>query len=106
MTATANITIADAAALGQVVDIVQQGKRIAWIPADRAGFDSIDGVVRHFCNEAGDGGHANWNDRDIRDLWVRVSGTFEHWILVSDLVEWLKAGRAMVVVGCPDHKEK
>lgn len=76
----------DVVQLAKIVQGVRSGARIRMAEHDGVTFT---GVLRHFTNSGGDAAHMS-DDVDIRDAWVRVSATWEHWFPVSSLLDGLR----------------
>lgn len=84
-TDTKTLTLTDAGRLADLIRACERNARIRYYPR---GTDDADhpmtGVLRCFAHEGG----GLWFDADgdIRDAYVHISGTFEHWFKVSDLM--------------------
>lgn len=82
-------------ALRILQDAVVRGARVEWFPNGDTTFSkTCDGVARSFAHEHG--GFLNDND-DVRDEYVHVSGIFEYWLPVRDVMSWIHDGVFVVV---------
>ena len=81
------LTLDDAARLGDLIRAVETGAKLRYYPF---GADSADqpatGVLRAFTRE---GGGFIDSDSDVRGAYVHVSGMFERWYPVGDLIRAL-----------------
>lgn len=80
---TDKLTISQARLLSELLTACRISARVKWA----VGGDSdriVDGVARHIVDE-----HHNFinNDRDVRDGFVWISGTFEHFLPVRDVLD-------------------
>lgn len=83
---TETITAVDVTRLASVLEGVRHGSRI-WLHIGTS--REFDGVMRHLTDEADTGNHGSWTDGDLREKFVRISATFEHWVRVSELIDGL-----------------
>lgn len=84
--------------MGALIKGVGDWRRITWLPnGDETLIGrELTGTLRHFTDTEGTGNHADWAKGDIRNKWVRISATFEHWIKVTDLAKWIEDGVAVI----------
>lgn len=88
---TEPLTLQTAKALGEIIDLAQRGARVKWLVEN----DNImTGVMRSVGDAQGNFLRA---DDDIREAFVRVSATFEHFIPVMDMVRLIKRHEFAVV---------
>ena len=90
---SAPVTIAEVRLLGALAEAVRNGGRIRILDED---YNVFTGVLRHFTEADGQAAHADWLGGDIRDKFVRVSATFEHWFPVSQLIDGMREGKVFV----------
>ena len=69
---------------GTLIDSL--GKRVRWLD-DESG-DVLEGVARHIVISPDGAGFLSADD-DIRDGYLRISGTFEHFIPVPDVLRMI-----------------
>lgn len=83
------LSIADVVALDRIVRACSH-KRVRWL-TERG--DLLDGVARSIGDQNG-----NFLQRgeDVRDGYLRISGTFEHFLPVKRVMEMLGAGEFAV----------
>jgi len=86
MRVTLNLTTA--VAIGTIIGWAQRNARVTFaVDGDTSCI--VEGVARSI---GGPGGSFATADDDVRDLFFRVSSTFEHFLPVSDVVEMLRDG--------------
>lgn len=91
------LTIARARTLGAIIEATDAGQRITWMPnGDLDAERPLKGVLRTFSDQDGPGHHSSWTSGDIRDKYVHISATFEHWIKVDDLANWIECHAAFL----------
>lgn len=84
------LTIADALRIGDLMNIVTQNRRVQWaIDGDVERL--CDGVARHIVKSPDNFGFLGRSD-DVRDGFVRISGTMEHALPVRQVLELMKEG--------------
>lgn len=84
------LTMGDVVDLHAVVDMCLKGKRVTWaIDGDVGRLQT--GVARHIVKSPDNFGFLR-HDEDIRDGFVRISGTMEHTIPVMTVVEMMREG--------------
>lgn len=87
-TTTVPMTHAEIRFAAELLDGCRHGRRVQW--AVNGDVTMIcDGVLRHITDERDTGNHAR-PDRDIREQWVRISGTFEYWLPVTEVIELMR----------------
>lgn len=77
------LTISQATYLATLLTACQSNARVKWAvdgDTDRI----LDGVARAITHE---GGGFLSRDEDVRDGYVWISGTFEHWLPVRDVLD-------------------
>lgn len=88
------LTLGDAITLASLITGVQKGSRAEWFPNGETADRTVDGVLRSFARKGG----GFWpHDQDVREAFVHVSGTFEHWLPVRDVLTWM--GEGVFVIG-------
>lgn len=90
MTDTLNLN--ELTALATVLDAVKRNARVEWL--DDNG-NLHDGVARHFVRDSANAYFLGDGD-DVRDAYVRVSSTFEHFLPVTDVVRLVREGKFAV----------
>jgi hypothetical protein len=85
------LNLNDALALATVLDAVKRNARVEWLSDGRA----LDGVARHFVRDP-ENAYFLGDDDDVRDAYVRVSSTFEHFFPVTELLAKVRSGEFVV----------
>ena len=80
------LTVSDLVALSTLLEATKV-RRVRWLNEHG---DLLDGVARCFAHE---GGGFLGKDDDVRDYYLHVSGTFEHWLPVRELIPMVNEGR-------------
>lgn len=83
------LTLSDAGYLSDIIRAVERHARVTWYPLGGSAPEvHASYVMRSFAHDGG----GLWFDRDgdVRDAYVWLSGTMEHWIKTSDLMAALK----------------
>jgi hypothetical protein len=83
---TRPLTVSDTVALAAICSAAQRSTRIARL-LDTG--DIFTGTARSIGDE--NGGFAGPQD-DIRDMYLRVTSTFEHFLPIAELIDEVKAG--------------
>lgn len=81
------LTIATATALGTVLSWAQRNARITWA-VDYDTERLITGVARSVGDENGNFAF----DRDVRDMYLRVSSTFEYFLPIPEVLDMHREG--------------
>lgn len=81
------LNVAKACQIQTILDAAQRGSRVRWLTANN---DIIEGVARALCVARG-GGFLGAGD-DVRDGYLWISGTFEHWLPVRDVMTMIGNG--------------
>lgn len=81
------LTVSELNALATLLRAVQTCAKVSWI--DPNSERVIDGTARCFAHFGG--GFLGQED-DVRDHYVHVSGLFESWLPVADVIPIVKAG--------------
>ena len=81
------LNIATATALATVIGWAQRNARITWL-VDGSTDRTVTGTARCIGDELG----SSVPEADIRDLYLRVSSTFEHFLPVGDVVSMIRNG--------------
>jgi hypothetical protein len=79
------LTMRDLTLLRRVVEIAERGSRVHWLIEDRI----AEGVAR---SVGDDRGNFLRQDDDVRDGYLRISGTMEHFIPVTRVMDLIAAG--------------
>jgi hypothetical protein len=88
------LTASDVLALATIIDAAHQGRRVWRVDAD---YDNrMEGVARHLVHDPERATFLASTD-DVRDAWLRVTVTFEHFWPVAELVADIHNGRFGVV---------
>ena len=82
------LNFSDAVALSTVLGAVKSGARVEW--ADDNG-NVHDGVARHLVKDPDSAAFLHEAD-EVRDAYLRVSSTFEHFLPVRDVLRMVQAG--------------
>lgn len=91
------LTITRARTLGAIIEATHAGQRITWMPnGDLDAERPIEGTLRTFSEQDGPGRSSTWAAGDVRDKYVHISATFEHWIKVDDLANWIESRAAFL----------
>jgi hypothetical protein len=77
------LSIFDLRALASIVDACDAGARVLWV-ADNGG--TLDGVARHIVRDAQTFAFLDHDD-DVREGFLRVSGTMEHALPIARVIE-------------------
>lgn len=90
ITTTPTMTHSDILFASRLIDGCRHGLRCEWaVNGDVRRVNS--GVLRAITDEAETGNYGR-PDRDIRKQWVRISGTFENWLPVSEVIDLMRDG--------------
>lgn len=81
------LTGRDAITLGQIVSACQRNQRVEWLV--HGGPNTMDGVARAITDE---NGNFLPLDVDVRDGFVWISATFEHFLPVRDVMRMVRHG--------------
>ena len=92
MTDNNNLNLSDALGLAVVLDAVKRGARVEWL--DENG-NVHDGVARHLVKDPGSVAFLHDAD-EVRDAYLRVSSTFEHFLPVRDVLALVREGKFAV----------
>jgi hypothetical protein len=95
MTNTDALTVADLAMLSELSDACSNKSKVRWAANGDVAYIA-EGVARNFTNEDGNFLKAN---EDVRDAFVWISGTMEHFIPVRQIMEWMTNGLFVVQEG-------
>jgi hypothetical protein len=85
-TATRVLTMGDACTLADIIRAAQGGKRVRWL-VDSG--DVMEGVARSIGDTDGTFLRAG---QDVRDGYLRISATFEHYLPVAEVIAKCQAG--------------
>lgn len=88
------LTVSQLIRLGELLRGADQHDRVRWAvdgDTDRV----TDGVLRGFTDA--NGNHWHDSDGDVRNAYVRISGTMEHFLPVSDVLELMADGLFFVL---------
>ena len=78
------LTLREAIAIASIIDAAQRGVRVAKLHDDG---HVTYGVARSIGGNADSGFPFARNDQDVRDLYLRVSGTMEYAWSIADMVD-------------------
>jgi hypothetical protein len=92
MTTTAPLTVADLAMLSELSDACSNKSKVRWAANGDVSYIA-EGVARNFTDANGNFLKAN---EDVRDAFVWISGTMEHFIPVRQIMEWMTNGLFVV----------
>jgi hypothetical protein len=82
------LDIGTATTLATVLGWAQRNARITWAADGLVPARLIEGTARSIGDENG-----NFEfDEDVRDLYLRVSGTFEFFLPIEDVLVWVRNG--------------
>lgn len=84
------LTVRDAVALGSICDAAIHGRKVSWLLSNS---EVLTGVARSIGDERGNFAR---EDEDIRDCYLRVSATFEHFLPVSEVLIMYRDGTFIV----------
>jgi len=80
------LTVRDAVDLAAICDAAIHGRRVAWLN-DRG--DIVDGIARCIGDERG---NLAGSTDDVRDCYLRVSATFEHFLPMCEVLAQIRSG--------------
>lgn len=80
------VTLRDVQELATVLEFCQHNRPVRWLTDSG---NILDGVARSVGDEKG---YFLRNDDDIRDAYVRISGTFEYFLPIRDVCELIRRG--------------
>jgi hypothetical protein len=81
------LSIAKACQIQTILRAAQGTLRVRWLTANN---DLLEGTARAICVREG-GGFCGPED-DLRDGFLWISGTFEHWLPVRDVMDMIGRG--------------
>jgi hypothetical protein len=91
------LSIGDAVTLGMILETCQQNRPVTWLVRYpdtgelASGSQTISGTARAIV--ADNGGRSFVNaDMDVRDGYVWISATMEHFMPVRDVIRWVQDG--------------
>lgn len=84
------LTISDAVTLGSILQSCQQNHPCTWMVPGNGGH-TVTGTMRAIVKDTE---HAALmtHDVDVRDGYVWISATFEHFLPVRDVITWVQEG--------------
>lgn len=88
-TETEVLDINTANALATILGWAQRNARVTWAANGHELDRLITGTVRSVGDELGNFAR---NDDDVRDLYLRITATFEFFIPIRDVIFWLRNG--------------
>lgn len=93
MTTTTNtLNLRDATGLAVVLDAVKRGARVEWLDEN----DNVrDGVARHLVKDP-ETAYFLCDTDDVRDAYLRISSTLEHFLPVRDVLVLVSEGKFAV----------
>lgn len=74
--------------LSEILRAAGNGSKVTWQPD----FEPIHGVVRHIVKDP-DHAYFLGPEDDVRDGYLRISATFEHFIPIADILKFMHEGR-------------
>ena len=83
------LTTRQVRALAAIVDACDAGSRVTWLVSDDSAA-TIDGVARHIVLDPQT--FAFIGDDDVRDGFLRISGTFEHALPIARVIDLWERG--------------
>jgi hypothetical protein len=86
------LNLNDALALATVLDAVKRNARVEWLAEGRADLGTVDGVARHLVRDP-ENAYFLGDEDDVRDAYLRVSSTFEHFLPVRDVLRLVREGK-------------
>lgn len=89
MDSNTEVALRDVSDMALLIHAVRAGGRIRMETPTGGVFE---GVLRHFTDYEGDAAYADQYGGDLRDKWVRVSSTLEHWFSVRELIDGMRKG--------------
>lgn len=86
------LNLRDAVALSTVLRAAQTNARVTWLVENG---ETITGVARHIVHDPETAAFLN-DDDDVRDGYLRVSSTFEHFLPVREVIELVWRGEFVI----------
>jgi hypothetical protein len=77
----------DAVAISTILDATKSNARVAWLHEGHV----IEGVARHLVRDP-ENAYFLGDEDDVRDAYLRVSSTFEHFLPVRDVMRMIPLG--------------
>lgn len=94
-TNTETLGLADLHVLSALLDACSNKSKVRWAANGDVAYIA-EGVARNFTNADGNFLKAN---EDVRDNFIWISGTMEHFIPVRQIMEWMTNGLFVVQEG-------
>jgi hypothetical protein len=91
-TTTSSVTLNEVRELSTLFNIVKDGARVRWLNENSATTALLDGVARHFVRDPQTAAFLNWETDNVFEAYLRISGTFEYFLPVREVLDLIGAG--------------